>query len=203
VPSFTGCSSFAPDITTTQTLNPGVICSNINISGATITLSSGVYFFDQRSITLGSNASLVSNGNATVILTSSNCPTSASCNNVGTFNMQSSGASVNLTAMNSGATAGMAIVQDPRATADTLQNNGNCATNCNSVQGGPGSNIVGAVFFKNGNLTYSGTPNTSSTGCLQVIADTIIWSGNPSLLVNDCAGKGVIPFGPISATLVE
>jgi Flp pilus assembly protein TadG len=190
------------DITSSVTYSGGgVIRGNINISNATVTLNSGIYYIDQGSIALGSNSSFVTNG-ATVILTSS----AAGGSGIGTFTMQSATASVSMTAPNSSsnlATKGFAIIQDRAATTDTLANNGNCSSNCNVMQGGPNSSITGAVYFPQGNLSYQGSPNLSSTGCLQIIADTLNWQGTPKLLVNGCAGTGVNVFGPISAALVE
>jgi len=190
------------DITSSMSFTGGgTIRGNINLSNATLTLNNGIYFIDQGSITLGSNSLLTGSG-ATIILTSS----ATGGSGVGTFSMQSSTASVTLTAPNSNsnlATKGFAIIQDRMATTDTLANNGNCSTNCNSFYGGPTSSIVGAVYFPQGNLTYQGTPSATSTGCLQLISDTFSWQGTPTLYVNACAGTGVNVFGPISAALLE
>ncbi len=190
------------DITSSMSFSGGgTIQGNINLSNATLTLNSGIYYIDQGSISLGSNSSLTGSG-ATIILTSS----ATGGSGVGTFSMQSSTASVTLTAPNSNsnlATKGFAIIQDRMATTDTLANNGNCSSNCNSFYGGPNSSITGAVYFPQGNLTYQGSPSASSTGCLQMISDTFSWQGTPTLYVNACAGTGVNVFGPISAALLE
>src|SRR4029077_14377310 len=179
----------------------GTIKGNVNLSNATLTLNSGIYFIDQGSISLGSNATLTGNG-ATIILTSS----AADASGIGPFSMQTAPSSVTLTAPNANsnlATKGFAIIQDRLATTDTLANNGNCNSNCNSFYGGPNSTITGAVYFPQGNLTYQGSPSITSTGCLQLIADTFSWQGTPKLYVNGCAGTGVNVFGPISAALLE
>lgn len=190
------------DITSTMSFSGGgTIKGNINLSNANLTLTDGIYFIDQGSINLGSN-SLLTTTNATIILTSS----ASNGTGIGTFNMQSSGANVNMTAPNSNSnlsTKGFAIIQDRSATTDTLSNNGNCSTNCSTFQGGPNSSIVGAVYFPQGNLTYQGSPSATSSGCLQIIGDTLQWQGTPKLYVNACAGTGVNVFGPIAVALVE
>jgi len=190
------------DITSSMSFSGGgTIKGNINISNGTLTLNDGIYYIDQGSITLGSNSVLAGSG-ATIVLTSS----AANASGVGTFSMQSSTASVTLTAPNANsnlATKGFAIIQDSRATTDTLVSNGNCSTNCSNFYGGPNTSIVGAVYFPQGNLTYQGTPSATSTGCMQLIADSLSWQGTPKLYVNGCAGTGVNVFGPISAALLE
>jgi len=190
------------DITSSMSFSGGgTIKGNVNLSNATLTLNSGIYYIDQGSISLGSNSSLTGSG-ATIILTSS----AADASGIGTFSMQSSTASVTLTAPDANsnlATKGFAIIQDRLAATDTLANNGNCSSNCNSFYGGPNSSITGAVYFPQGNLTYQGNPSVTSTGCLQLISDTFSWQGTPTLYVNACAGTGVNVFGPISAALVE
>ncbi len=190
------------DITSSMTYSGGgTIKGNVNLSNGTLTLNNGIYFIDQGSISLGSNSSIVGSG-ATIILTSS----AADASGIGTFSMQSATASVTLTAPDANsnlATKGFAIIQDPMATTDTLANNGNCNSNCSNFYGGPNSNITGAVYFPQGNLTYQGSPSLTSTGCLQLIADTFSWQGTPKLYVNGCAGTGVNVFGPISAALLE
>ncbi len=190
------------DIIASQTFTGGgVIKGNINLSGGTVTLNNGIYYIDQGSISLGSNSSLVTSG-ATIILTSS----AANASGIGTFSMQSATASATMTAPNSSSnlsTKGIALVQDRLATTDTLANNGNCSTNCNVLQGGPNTSIVGAVYFPQGNLSYQGSPSSTSTGCMQLIADTLGWQGTPKLYVNACGGTGVNPFGPTAVALVE
>jgi hypothetical protein len=190
------------DITSSMSFSGGgTIKGNINLSNSTLTLNDGIYYIDQGSISLGSNSSIVGSG-ATIILTSS----AAGGSGIGTFSMQSSTASLTLTAPDANsnlATKGFAIIQDSQATTDTLANNGNCSTNCSNFYGGPTTSIIGAVYFPQGNLTYQGTPSATSTGCMQLIADTLSWQGTPKLYVNGCAGTGVNVFGPISVALLE
>jgi Flp pilus assembly protein TadG len=189
------------DITSSMSFSGGgTIKGNITLSNASLTLNDGIYFVDQGSISVGSNASITTS-NATIILTSS----ATNGTGVGTFTM-SANSTVSMTAPNSSSnlsTKGFAIIQDRMAATDTLQNNGNCSTNCNVMIGGPNSSIVGAVYFPQGNLSYQGNPDLTSTGCLQIIGDTLSWQGTPKLYVNGCAGTGVNVFGPISAALLE
>jgi hypothetical protein len=198
----TPSKQYTGDITGSQTFSGGgIIRGNINLSNGTVTLRDGIYFIDQGSVALGSNSSLITN-NATIVLTSS----ASGGSGVGTFSMQSATATLDMTAPDENstlATKGFAIIQDRLAATDVLANNGNCSSNCNVLQGGANFSIVGAVYFPQGNLSYQGSPSVTSTGCLQLIADTFNWQGTPKLYVNGCAGTGVNVFGPISAALVE
>jgi hypothetical protein len=198
----TPSTQYTGDITGSQTFSGGgIIRGNINLSNGTVTLRDGIYFIDQGSVALGSNSSLITN-NATIVLTSS----ASGGSGVGTFSMQSATATLDMTAPDENstlATKGFAIIQDRLAATDVLANNGNCSSNCNVLQGGANFSIVGAVYFPQGNLSYQGSPSVTSTGCLQLIADTFNWQGTPKLYVNGCAGTGVNVFGPISAALVE
>ena len=192
----TNNGSFSDSPSSVTTLQPGIY-SSISITG-TATLSAGTYFVEGGNVSMTGTVS-TGTGGATIIMTG----TSPGSSSVGTLTLGASNASVNLTAPSSGTYAGMAVIQDPAASLDTFNNGGNCQTNCNSIQGGPNTNITGAVYIPSGNLTFSGTPNVSSSGCLQLLADTLAWAGTPSLLVNGCRGTGVTEFGPTVAQMVE
>jgi Putative Flp pilus-assembly TadE/G-like len=212
VPSTIPSCGVCTDITTTTTINAGgagnsyTIKGNINPStGQTITLSNGVFYIDGGSITLAANTTLNTN-NATIVLTNSanlgSC--TSNCSGIGTFSMQSSTANLNLNAVSDTtyATHGIALYQDPRAPVATLDSNGNCASNCNTIYGGPTDKITGAVYMNSGNLTYQGTPATGP-GCTQLIVNSLILGGNPSIYVNGCDNTGVVQVGPNLVAMVE
>jgi hypothetical protein len=189
-PSGNNNGSYSDANADTNTLQPGIY-SSITING-NATLSPGTYFVEGGNVTV--NGSIVSAPGVTIVLTHATGST-----HVGTFNMGNS-ATANITAPTSGSTAGMAIVQDPSAQADGLQNGGNSytcdtSTNCNSITGSSTASIVGALYFPEGWLTYQGGATTTSSGCLQIIADRLTLSGNPNIHVNGCAGTGVTLFG--------
>ncbi len=180
--------SFSDSPSSTSTLQPGIY-SSVSITGTASLVPGRTYFINGGTFSLGGN--LTGTG-VTIVLT-----------NGATFQMGNN-ATANLSAPTSGSNAGMVIVQDPASSAvATLQNNGNCQTNCSVFQGGPDTRIVGAVYFPNGNITYQGNPSNRSTDCLQLIANSLQWQGNPTLLVNGCNGTGVTQFGPMSVRLAE
>jgi hypothetical protein len=203
--------SYTGDITTASnisTIFPNgcasgcVIHGNVNVSGGTVNLGSGVIFVDSGGSTSSGNVSIGANGTldtsgATIILTSS------TGTNVGTFNMQSATAAVNMSAPSTGdavtsqtnyaGLAGIALMQDRLATVSS-------STNSSTFQGGPSSTFTGALYFPNGNLTWQGSPVT--TACFQVIADTLDFAGSVNLNMSNCTG-GEIVGGPQSVSLVE
>ena len=190
-------------------------------TGATLTLSSGVYFVDKGNLSIG-NASLNTSAGATVILTDSTATTST--NSVGVFNMQSTNSTVTLLApsnksgdpgygvINYGnnnsayssyaSLAGIALMQDRLATESTVKNNGDCNTDCSFFSGGSSSRVTGAFYFPQGNITWQGTP--TSTNCFQLIADTLTLAGTAtvSLATGGCT-QGEILGGPQIAHLAE
>ncbi len=119
----------------------------------------------------------------TIILTSS----------VGSYGTTSisGGTTVNLSAPNSGPLSGLAIFQDPRASGKT-----------NSLSGGSGQNIKGALYFPNEAVSYSGGAASSGAKCTQLIGYTLTFSGN-STFNSSCSGVGIAGVGGSTSKLVE
>ena len=98
-----------------------------------------------------------------------------------------------LTAPTSGALSGIAIYQD-RACADhTLDN---------SLTGGGTQNIVGAIYFPQQIVDYSGGSPTGGAQCTQLIAWKINFSGG-STFQNNCTGTGTRSVSLTGGRLVE
>jgi hypothetical protein len=214
----TPAATYSGDVTTTSTtasLFGGANCDsgcaisgNINLSGSTLTLTHGVYFVT-GSISLGSNSSISTNG-ATIVLTNP----SASASSIGTINMQSNPTVTMLApsstvgdpgyavTQNFPGLAGIAMMQDPRASEATLNGNGTniCGVNCNSFVGGTSSSVNGAFYFPMGNIHWQG--NGLTTDCFQLIADSLAMEGNPGIKVSGCT-QGEALFGPTTAAMVE
>jgi hypothetical protein len=206
------------DITTTTnstTLFPSgctsgcVINGNINLGGTTLTLSNGVYFVTGN-IGLGSNSTLTTSG-ATIILSNS------TAGNIGTVAMQAT-AKLNLLAPSSksgdpgysvtqnsnfSGLAGMALVQDPRASRATITQNGQgnwCSGNCSAFRGTTTSSITGAIYMPTGGVTWQGDNTTQ--GCFQLVASAMNLAGNPGVNVTNCT-QGETLFGPTVVRLAE
>ena len=69
------------------------------------------------------------------------------------------------------------------------------------LTGGGTQNWGGAIYLPKGALTYAGGA-TGGTGCTQVVADTVTFTGNSNMSLN-CDGYGITPIGTQIAALVE
>lgn len=191
IPSFSGCKQTNLKITSTpaQPLQPGVYCGGISVSGgAVVTLASGVYILNQGDLSL-SGGSTLNGTDVTIILTSS-----AGTKTIGNV-VISGGTNINLVAPPTGATAGIAIWQDARA-ADSGKDD---------LTGGSTMDITGAIYLPSESVTYTGGASNNGSGCTQLIALNIKFSGNSQLANSSCAGTGVasISSSPALAQLVQ
>jgi len=183
VPAAGAClqNNFNPS---TSTISPATYCNGINVhNGVVLTLNPGVYIIDRGSFSVTGGASL-SGAGVTIVLTSS---TGANYSTVSI----SGGATVNLSAPSSGATAGLVFFQDRNAP----------ATGNNHFDGGAGQSITGALYFPQQSVDFSGG-TASNTTCIQVIAWDLTLDGNATLEA-DCAGTGVLAIGGGQSAMVE
>jgi Flp pilus assembly protein TadG len=192
VPTFSGCnsssvtpSSGTKSLTASTYGGTMVICGNLGVSGtASLSLGPGTYIIDSGSFAVSGTTASVTGTGVTIILTSS----------VGSYGTASiSGTTtVTLSAPTSGPTKGIAIFQDPRASGKT-----------NSLSGGSGQNITGALYFPNEAVSYSGGSSTSTASpCTQLIGLTLTFSGS-STFNSNCNGVGVAGVGGSASKLVE
>lgn len=175
LPSFSGCNQTNYSTGSTATLSPGVYCGGMKITGGTVTLTAGTYIIDGGSLSISGNATLTGTG-VTLVFTSSsgkNYPTA-------TIN---GGATINLTAPTTGTLAGIVIFGDR-----------NMPTNTNfKLDGGSTQTFGGAIYLPSAALDYGGG-SSGSTGCTQLVADTVSFSGNSNLAVS-CAAYGTATIG--------
>jgi Flp pilus assembly protein TadG len=102
-----------------------------------------------------------------------------------------SGATVNLTAPNSGSTAGIAFFQDRVA----------CSSTCTSTLAGAANfNVTGALYFPKNDVSYTGGSSAGSQ-CTQLIANTITLSGG-STFNSTCTSAGTKTISYTNGTLV-
>ena len=182
-PSFSGCTENNLTVKDNVTLNPGVYCGGIRVNaGASVSLNPGVYYMDQGDLWVNSNAS-ISGTNVTIVFTSS------TGKNFATARINGS-ASVSLTAPTSGPTAGIVLFGDRRITDEEFR-----------FEGGSSQTFGGAVYLPTAAVQYSGGADIS-TGCTQVIARTIKFTGNSNLTIN-CEDQATKSFGSVLANLVE
>ena len=184
MPSFTANNNW-----NTHIYNPtGVMAFNGNVTvSGTATLDPGIYIISNGSLNMAAGNSLTGTG-VTIILTS---PTPASDN--GVFSI-AGGASLTLTAPTTGPTAGIALWADK-----------NLPNKEDKFAGGSAGNTVGAIYLPSHDVKWAGNNNTTS-GCMQLIAYNVIFTGTSSFNHN-CSKAGTSdPTGaptPSSWSLVE
>jgi Flp pilus assembly protein TadG len=172
----------------TETLSPGIYKNGMKlVAGANITLSPGVYYIGGSGGGSGldvAGGATLSGTNVTLVFTSINGGNYADA----TIN---GGATINLTAPTTGPYAGIAMFGDR-----------NMPTGTNfTFNGGSSQSFTGALYLPKGNTKFAGG-NDSSSGCTQLITDTITFTGNSNLAI-DCAGKGTKPLALANIALVE
>lgn len=169
VPSGTSCTNFNSHVTTSggngngngnngggaTYLTPGCY-SNFNPGNGTYNLQPGTYYLNNTDLSLSGQTRLVGEG-VTIILTGSS---------PGSFTM-SGESSVDLTAPTTGTYANMLLIQSPNATAG----------NNNVINGDNASALDGAVYFPNGDLSFTGS-NTQAFQCAMVVGYTVEFTGS-------------------------
>ena len=178
-------ASDAPVVTALSNLRPGSGGSFSNQPNRTNSLSTGTYsswdimgrlnlgagiYYVNGDINLGSQATL--SGTGVTIITS------------GALNM-SGGSTINLSAATTandiyGAIPGIVFA-------------GN-SSSASSFGGNTGSTIAGVIYYPKGNMSFQGTPQFGSSGCLEVIAYAVTLQGN-STMASNCGAYGASTFG--------
>lgn len=182
-PAVGGCSQSGFKENGTATLSPGVYCNGLDLGAkAKVTLSPGVYVVNGGSIKINGGAQ-VSGSGVTIFLT-------GSAGNYAQMDING-GATVNLTAPNSGTYAGVLFFQDRNAPAG----------GDNKFNGGSAMSLNGALYFPGQQVSFQG--NTSNAGgCTRIIADTVTFTGDATL-GNACAALGLAAPGAQPPRLVE
>ncbi|MBZ9724879.1 MULTISPECIES: pilus assembly protein TadG-related protein [unclassified Mesorhizobium] len=162
---------------TTQTIQPGTYCSGLSLSGD-VTLSPGVYVVQGGDFKVNANANVFGDG-VTIYL-------------AGASRVSMNGnATVNLSAPTSGSYSGVLMYGDRTATGGQSTFNGTAT-----------SLLTGALYFPRQQVNYLGNFSGKS-GCTQVVADMIQWSGNATIN-QDCTSLGMGDiFAAQSVMLVE
>jgi Flp pilus assembly protein TadG len=170
---------------TNTTLSPGVYCGGITVSGSqTITFNPGTYILHNGDFDISGSGALSGSG-VTIILTGS------SASSVGNIDLTGS-RTVNMSAPTSGSYSGMLFYQSRSAS----------SSGTNKITGSTNFNITGAVYTPNRKLDFSGSSG-GGTNCVQLIADTIEFTGSSGGNSANCDSAGVTLAGPMIAGLVE
>ncbi|MGH6682457.1 MAG: pilus assembly protein TadG-related protein, partial [Pseudolabrys sp.] len=100
-------------------------------------------------------------------------------------------ADMDITAPTTGTYAGLAFYGDRTQ-----------ATASNTINGDSSSRITGAIYFPSQEVDFLGN-FSGNNGCVQVVADTIYYTGSATFKTN-CAGSGMKTISvPGSVSLVE
>lgn len=157
----------------TWNLSAGVkYCSNLTFNGAndTVNFAPGTYYFDRASLVVNGSGITLNGTGVTFVFTTS------TGSGVGGLTMNGQ-VTAHLSAPTAGSgqpLPGFVFYQDRRASAG-----GNVTFN-----GNPSSQVTGALYFPSQKLTFNG--QGTSTGCTQIIADTITFNGTPHLATSTC-----------------
>jgi hypothetical protein len=195
VPAYSGCNVNNYKVTggasDTKAVGPSgvyVFCGGLTLTGnSSLTLGPGTFIVDRGQLAIGGGSSLTATAGTTIILTSSNPAQACATTKI------DGGAVLTLTAPNSGPLSGIAIYQD-RACADH--------SSSNSMTGGGTQNIVGAIYFPQQIVDYSGGSPTGGAQCTQLIAWKINFNGSSSFQ-NNCTGTGTRSTSLTGGRLVE
>lgn len=168
----------------TFTISPGTYCNGMTISnGAKVTMNAGVYIVDRGLFDLTGGATLTATAGVTIVLTSS------SGANYATATIDN-GTTINITAPSSGATKGLAFMQDRRA----------AATGTDNFAGGASMTVNGGLYFPAQMVNFSN--GTTSSVCTQLIAYRVTYTGG-SKFMDNCSGFGTTEIGTVGTSLVE
>ena len=182
-PSYSGCDKHNYSAHNTDTISPGVYCGGMKLTaGGNVTLNPGIYYLDGGSLSMEGQTTLKGTG-VTLVFTSSSGSGYATASIAG-------GATLQITAPTTGATAGIVMFGDRNEPLDTAY----------SLTGGDSQNVGGAIYFAKGAIQWSGNANGNQQ-CTQIVADTVQLVGNTTLQV-DCKGFGTKTIGS-PALLVE
>jgi len=146
-----------------QNLLPGLYKNGLNLKD-TKTLAAGTYVVQGGTLRINANA-MVSGTGVTFILTN------------GADVHYNGSASVSLSAPTSGTYKGLLFYAAQGNAAGAIFN------------GGSGTSMTGALYFPSGAVNYSGNV-AGSNGCIQIVADTIEWTGS-SNFSGDCSAFGM------------
>lgn len=167
---------------TTKTISPGLYDKGMLFrTKAVVDLTPGVYYVTNGPFSVESGATVTCKTcsgayGVTIILTT----TAATRTTIGNVQI-SSGATVTLRAPSSGTFSGLLFVQDPLAVSGST-------TQDNAIEGGPGMNLTGLLYFPKTTVRFSGNPSAT---CTLLIASQLLVDGDSHFSVSGCTKAGL------------
>ncbi|MCW5745580.1 MAG: hypothetical protein KIT36_05210 [Alphaproteobacteria bacterium] len=163
-----------------STINPGVYCGGISMSGSgTLYLNKGTYILNRGDFSM-TGSGRIRCGNCTSPTDGVTIILTATSGKVGSVSIAGSG-DVELAAPGTGPYEGVVFFQDPAASA------GNDA----KFNGGSNMKLSGAIYLPSADISYTGS-NTFAPGkdCVEIIGLTVEMNGNSGLHLSDCKAMG-------------
>ena len=160
--SYPVMSTVGLSINASTTLQPGIYQGGINVSGGTVTLSSGIYILDGGGFTVSGSASVVGNG-------------------VMIYNVGGKGsgpikiggqAALTLNPPSIGPYAGISIFQD-RSSTQTLQ-----------LKGSGDLNVTGAIYAQGAKIEVNGNGQINGTLLGFIVCNTVQMGGQGQILIS-------------------
>lgn len=155
----------------TTTVTPGCY-STMSIKG-TVTMSPGIYYINGGNLDISAQAVVRGEG-VTIVMTGPNGA-------AGDVKING-GATIDLSAPDSGDYAGVLLYRDRRASNVEVTINGNSA-----------SKLRGALYFPSSDVTYAGTSGMTIE-CVQIVGQIVTFTGNAKITNNCPAGSGSKAF---------
>jgi len=168
-------------------LSPDVYCGlTYTNNGKILTLNSGTYYIDRGDLLIASGATIDATAGVTIVFGDS-----TGAGDCGGVAVQGA-SSIDITAPTSGNFSGLAFYR-----------NSDCDNGADiTFSGSINSTIIGAIYNPSGGVVMSGSGTVGST-CLQVIGDTVTFTGN-STLGSSCGSAGTLNISAGSkVSLVE
>jgi hypothetical protein len=151
-PDYSGCDYTGFQTSASQTVNPGVYCNGMKITGGTITFNAGVYVLRGIGLQVSGNNTVL-NGSGVMFYN-----TGDSSYPAGTLNIPS-GVSSNLSGATSGVYQGILFFQD------------RSSNQPGSIGGGSTQNLTGSIYMPNAALYFSGGSSTQASTAALIVKD--------------------------------
>ena len=187
MPSFGACNETGRVISGgTQTLNPGVYCGGLHITGgAKVIANPGVFIIKDGPLTVDGDSSLTAN-EAGFFLTGTNAR----------LNFAPGANTINLKAPITGPLAGLLVFEDRN----------NAAGAQYQVQSDDARNLLGTIYLPRGVLAIGSNARVADQSAYTVvIVDSVVLTGGPNMILNANYGSTNVPVpegvGPRPVTL--
>ena len=179
-----------------ETISEGVYCDGLSFNaGVTVTMEAGIYVIDEGDFSVNGGAT-VTGSDVTIILTAEDGSSYGSI----TIN---GGAVVELTAPTAEDTTGD-ITGDYSSILFYQDRNASQSPSLDAMlTGGSTTELTGAIYLPNNNITFNGGNETDDNGCLMIVAQEVSFNGDADL-ENECSmyGGNPITYGAVPG-LVE